>query len=323
MATKYINLRFHFGGILMSDVGPVYIGGNKKYAFNIDMDHLSNAEVKDYCRDFGVSNIDKMYVVVPDGGGLLKLVKNGDLLLLSALLANGGTMDIYIYHKGEVFIKNTHVSGESFETTCGVDGPNKDSTKKVGEGLNAPLSKEIELIDVRGQIQGVQTSNLIGKSIGNTNELEDEFELSNKEEDSNEDLDEDEVEPTVHDEVEEDENIDLSGDEGVATSQASTSAKRKKKQKTRSSQPTQAEHLSQPTQADDLSQSSQPNQSVHLSHLSQPTSQSKTSQPFQSGSQTRSSQPTMDSGNKNGAKKAFKRPRLVGHGVFVSNSGYI
>ncbi|MCD7463083.1 hypothetical protein HAX54_049907 [Datura stramonium] len=31
----------------------------------------------------------------------------------------------------------------------------------------------------------------------------------------------------------------------------------------------------------------------------------------------------MDSGNKKDAKKAFTRPRLVGHSVFGSNSGYI
>ncbi|MCD7447110.1 hypothetical protein HAX54_023855 [Datura stramonium] len=104
--------------------------------------------------------------------------------LLSNLLANGGTMDIYICYKGKVFIKNTHMSSDSFETTCGIGGPNKYSTNKVGEGLNAPLD-----------------------------ELEDEFGLSNEKEDSDEDLDEDDVEPTVHDEVKEDENINLSGDE--------------------------------------------------------------------------------------------------------------
>ncbi|MCE5166247.1 hypothetical protein HAX54_016353 [Datura stramonium] len=94
------------------------------------------------------------------------------------------TMDIYICHKEEVFIKNTHVSSEFFKTTYGVGGPNKDSTNKVGEGLNAPFD-----------------------------ELEDEFGLSNEEEDFDEDLDKDDVEPTIYNEVEDDENIDLSGDE--------------------------------------------------------------------------------------------------------------
>ncbi|MCE0480959.1 hypothetical protein HAX54_038269 [Datura stramonium] len=108
----------------------------------------------------------------------MELVKDGDLLLLSDLLANGG-------------------------------GPNKDSTNKVGEGPNTPLGKEIELIDGRDQIQGVQSSNLVGKSTENTDELEDEFGLSNEEED----FDEYDVEPTDHDEVEVDENNDLFGDE--------------------------------------------------------------------------------------------------------------
>ncbi|MCD9646378.1 hypothetical protein HAX54_036151 [Datura stramonium] len=86
-----------------------------------------------------------------------------------------------------------------------VGGPNKDFTNKVGEGLSAPLDKGIELIDGRGQIEGVQSSNMIGNSSGNTNDLEDKFELSNEEEDD--------VEATVHCEVEDDENIDLFGDE--------------------------------------------------------------------------------------------------------------
>ncbi|MCD7451644.1 hypothetical protein HAX54_012906 [Datura stramonium] len=143
MAMKYINLRFHFGGILVSDLGHVYIGGNKEYAFNIDTDYLPISKVKDYCKEFGVFNMLLFFMV------------------------------------------------------------------EVGEGLNAPLGKEIELIDGRSQIQGVQTSNLIGKSTENTDELKDEFRLSN------EDFNEDDVEPTVHDQVEEDENIDLSGDEDV------------------------------------------------------------------------------------------------------------
>ncbi|MCD7452127.1 hypothetical protein HAX54_015045 [Datura stramonium] len=186
MTTKYINLRFHFGGILVSEVQPVYVRGNKEYAFNVDTDHLYILKVKDYCKDFGVFNVNKIFVV-PDGGSLLESVN---------LLANGGTIDIYIYHKGEVFI-NTHVNNESFEITCTVGGPNKDSTNKVSECLNAPLGKKkIELIDGRGQIEGVQTSNLIENSTGNIDELKDEFGLSNEEEDSDEDLDED-VEPTI------------------------------------------------------------------------------------------------------------------------------
>ncbi|KAH0753339.1 hypothetical protein KY285_006487 [Solanum tuberosum] len=69
----------------------------------------------------------------------------------------------------------------------------------------------------------------------------------------------------------------------IATSQASASSKRSGKQK------------SHPTQAVQQSQSSEPSQAIVQS----------------------------DSGNRKGANNAFKRPRVVGHGVFVSKDGFI
>ncbi|WMV14566.1 hypothetical protein MTR67_007951 [Solanum verrucosum] len=71
--------------------------------------------------------------------------------------------------------------------------------------------------------------------------------------------------------------------EGITTSQASASSKRSGKQK------------SHPTQAVQQSQSSEPSQAIVQS----------------------------DSGNRKGAHNAFKRPRVVGHGVFVSKDGFI
>ena len=41
MATKYLNLRYKFGGILVSEVGLVYVGGRTEYVENVDEDHLS------------------------------------------------------------------------------------------------------------------------------------------------------------------------------------------------------------------------------------------------------------------------------------------
>ncbi|KAL3381480.1 hypothetical protein AABB24_001550 [Solanum stoloniferum] len=71
--------------------------------------------------------------------------------------------------------------------------------------------------------------------------------------------------------------------QGIATSQASASSKRSGKQK------------SHPTQAVQQSQSSEPSQAIVQS----------------------------DNGNRKGANNAFKRPKVVGHGVFVSKDGFI
>ncbi|WMV35221.1 hypothetical protein MTR67_028606 [Solanum verrucosum] len=164
----------------------------------------------DYIRDFGVTNIEKLYIEAAQVGNLVELVKDRDFLVLANLLVVGGTMDIYICHKGKVFIKTTHVTNESFETTCNeVDRPNKESTNKAGEGLNAPLGTEITFIDGRDQIVGVQQSNLIVNGSRNTNEVEDEYKFSSEDEDS----EEDEVETIVHSDAESDENVDFSSDE--------------------------------------------------------------------------------------------------------------
>ncbi|WMV35222.1 hypothetical protein MTR67_028607 [Solanum verrucosum] len=71
--------------------------------------------------------------------------------------------------------------------------------------------------------------------------------------------------------------------EVITTSQASASSKRSGKQK------------SHPTQAVQQSQSSEPSQAIVQS----------------------------DIGNRKGANNAFKRPKVVGHGVFVSKDDFI
>ena len=43
MTNKYLNLRFKFGGMLVSEVGPVYVGGRTEYVENVDEDHLLNS----------------------------------------------------------------------------------------------------------------------------------------------------------------------------------------------------------------------------------------------------------------------------------------
>ncbi|KAH0700952.1 hypothetical protein KY284_015167 [Solanum tuberosum] len=183
----------------------------------------------DYIRGFGVTNIEKIYIGAAQVGNLVELVKDRDSLVLANLLVAGG----------EDFIKTAHVTNESFETKCNeVDRPNKESTNKAGEGLNAPLGKEITFIDVG-------------------------------------------IDPGFEDIDKPKKN--LTGKLGITTSQASASSKRSGKKK------------SHPTQEVQQSQSSEPSQAIVQS----------------------------DSGNRKGANSAFKRPRVVGHGVFVSKDGFI
>ncbi|KAK4342366.1 hypothetical protein RND71_038182 [Anisodus tanguticus] len=88
-----------------------------------------------------------------------------------------------------------------------VGGLNKEFTSKVSGGFNAPLGKEIKL-NGKGQVESVQQSDMVENFSENTNEVEDEFELSSEEKN----LEEDDVEAIVHSDAEDNENIDLSDD---------------------------------------------------------------------------------------------------------------
>ncbi|KAH0673347.1 hypothetical protein KY284_024434 [Solanum tuberosum] len=79
MATKYLNLRFKFGGILVSEVGPVYVGGKTEYVENVDEDHLSIPELADYAKSFGISKLGKTYVVPSLGGDLVEFKNDMDI----------------------------------------------------------------------------------------------------------------------------------------------------------------------------------------------------------------------------------------------------
>ncbi|KAH0731296.1 hypothetical protein KY289_002484 [Solanum tuberosum] len=103
-------------------------------------DHLSISEVNDYCKDFGVTNIEKIYIGAAQVGNLVELVKDRDLLVAR------GTMNIYICHKGEVFFKITHVTNESFETTCNeVDRPTKNLPTKLVKKMTTETQMKLKM----------------------------------------------------------------------------------------------------------------------------------------------------------------------------------
>ena len=61
MTNKYLNLRFKFGDMFVSEVGPVYVGGRTEYVDNVDEDHLSIPELADYAKSFGISKLRNTY----------------------------------------------------------------------------------------------------------------------------------------------------------------------------------------------------------------------------------------------------------------------
>ncbi|KAH0761500.1 hypothetical protein KY290_017573 [Solanum tuberosum] len=95
MATKYLNLRFKFGGILVSEVGPVYVGGRTKYVENVDEDHLSIPELADYTKSFGINKLGKTYAKSLRGD-LVKLKNDMDICNIALFMHDGDTIDIYV-----------------------------------------------------------------------------------------------------------------------------------------------------------------------------------------------------------------------------------
>ncbi|KAH0679203.1 hypothetical protein KY284_020288 [Solanum tuberosum] len=95
MATKYLNLRFKFGGILVSEVGPIYVRGRTEYVENVDEDHLSIPELAHYAKPFGISKLGKTYAKSL-GGDLVELKNDMDICNIALLMHDGDTIDIYV-----------------------------------------------------------------------------------------------------------------------------------------------------------------------------------------------------------------------------------
>lgn len=96
MITKYLNLRFKLGGILVSEVGLVYIGGRTEYVKNVNEDHLSTPELADYATSFGISNLAKTYAA-PSLGDDLVISKNYmDICRMELFMHDWYIIDIYV-----------------------------------------------------------------------------------------------------------------------------------------------------------------------------------------------------------------------------------
>ncbi|KAG5584827.1 hypothetical protein H5410_045261 [Solanum commersonii] len=78
MATKYLNLRFKFGGILVSEVGLVYVG--------------------DYAKSFRIGKLGKTYAAPSLGGDMMELKNDMDICDISLFMHDGDTIDIYVCH---------------------------------------------------------------------------------------------------------------------------------------------------------------------------------------------------------------------------------
>ncbi|KAJ8550217.1 hypothetical protein K7X08_034143 [Anisodus acutangulus] len=87
--------------MLVSEVGPIYIGGKTEHVFNVDEYHISLPELADYCKSFGVVKLGKTYAVPSQGGDLVELKKDRDIYDIALFLHDGDTIDIYMCAEGQ------------------------------------------------------------------------------------------------------------------------------------------------------------------------------------------------------------------------------
>ncbi|KAH0693636.1 hypothetical protein KY285_020733 [Solanum tuberosum] len=125
MATKYLNLRFKFGGILVSEVGPVYVVGKVEYVQNVDEDHLSIPELTNYAKSFGISKLEKTYAVPSLGGDLAELKNDMDICNIALFMHDGDTIYICVCHDSIL------------EDMGSTEGQISQSLSQVGESFNA------------------------------------------------------------------------------------------------------------------------------------------------------------------------------------------
>ncbi|TMW98011.1 hypothetical protein EJD97_004638 [Solanum chilense] len=96
MITKYLNLRFKLGGILVSEVGPVYIRGRTEYVENVNEDHLSTPELADYAKSFAISNLAKTYAAPFLGDDLVISKIYMDICSMELFMHDWYLKDIYV-----------------------------------------------------------------------------------------------------------------------------------------------------------------------------------------------------------------------------------
>ncbi|KAH0641893.1 hypothetical protein KY290_033511 [Solanum tuberosum] len=157
MATKYLNLRFKFGGIVVSEVGPVYVGGRTEYVENVDEDHLSIPELADYAKSFGISKLGKTYAVPSLGSDLVELKNGMDICNIALFMHDEDTIDMYVSDdtiledvgpsEGQISQSLSQVV-ESFNAHGESDGSLTAQPKKPDLGLGSsssfPFSERVE-----------------------------------------------------------------------------------------------------------------------------------------------------------------------------------
>ncbi|KAM3357778.1 hypothetical protein P3S68_020709 [Capsicum galapagoense] len=95
---SYISTYFHHGGTIVVDLNLSYKGELDIFVVSIDKDYFSFVEFLFYTKDLGYSKVKGFNCQHIDGGGLVQITSDSQLLEFVKELKNGDELEVYVFH---------------------------------------------------------------------------------------------------------------------------------------------------------------------------------------------------------------------------------
>ncbi|KAM3357712.1 hypothetical protein P3S68_020643 [Capsicum galapagoense] len=152
---SYILACFHHGKTIVSDLNLSYKGEVNIFVVAIDKDHFSLVEFLSYTKDLGYSKVKGFYCQHIDGGGLVQITSDGQLLKFVKELKDGDELDMYIFHDIDEdvdVVKNVVPLLVGPQSNDEVDiGSDENENRSLNEDLNGD---EIDLPSSESDLNG-------------------------------------------------------------------------------------------------------------------------------------------------------------------------
>ncbi|KAK4365085.1 hypothetical protein RND71_016443 [Anisodus tanguticus] len=134
-------LRWYHSGVLdLSSEEPIYEGGKITEFLNVDVDMISDFELRDYIKKLGYSTTCTFSIKPPNSGILIDVESDMNILDMCMTLKDEDIVEVYVHHIENVSHGNREKFGSSFNK--GTDDIRAD--ERIGEeplsGPNTPFA---------------------------------------------------------------------------------------------------------------------------------------------------------------------------------------
>ncbi|KAF3646666.1 hypothetical protein FXO38_19048 [Capsicum annuum] len=164
---SYILTFFHHGGTIISNPNLSYKGELDIFVDAIDKSHFSLIGFLFYTKDLGYSKVKGFYCQHIDGGGLVQITFDGQLLEFVKELKDGDELDVYVFHvidEDVDIVKNVVPLLVGPHSNDEVDiGSDENENRSFKEDLNGDetdlSSSESDLIDIDKELRAFKDEN--------------------------------------------------------------------------------------------------------------------------------------------------------------------